>query len=126
MSLNDLFQSINGFYLLLLIGGIVGGVFAGRRTSNKEISDATTQLNETLEKEIEALRRRVADLEQARGRQDNILDAIRYALRQYRLRVVINGEFVSLIDDQGISKVTHIGARPAPPATVEDKDADAV
>lgn len=125
--MTELLQNLNGIYVLIACAGLVGAFFAGRRGRNKEITDAATQLNETLDKEIEALRRRVVDLEQDRNRQYDILDTIRYALRQEGLSIVINGEFVSLLKTGMPNKITRIKPRrPTPPPQQNDDDDDAV
>lgn len=109
--MNQLIENINAVYAILLIGSILGAFFVGRRGRTKEINDASIQLNATLNAEIEALRRRVADLEHDRNRQYDILDTIRYALRQEGLSIVINGEFVSLLKPGVPSKITRIKNR---------------
>ncbi len=108
---NFLSQNLNVFYLLLSCASLVGAFLVGRRGRAKEINEAATQLNETLNREIEALRRRVADLEKDRNRQYDILDTIRYALRQEGLSVVIDGEFVSLLKQGAPNKITRIRSR---------------
>lgn len=113
MNLNQLINSLNSVYLILLIGAIIGAFFVGRRGRSKEINEANTQLNSTLNQEIEALRRRVIDLERDRNRQYDILDTIRYALRQEGLSIVINGEFVSLLKPGTPNKITRIKSRVA-------------
>ena len=125
--MGDFFQQINGLYILFLLAGLGGAFFVGRRGRTKEINDASAQLNETLNKEIEALRRRVGDLEEDRNRQYDILDTIRYALRQEGLSVVINGEFVSLMKPGAPNKITRIKSRrrPKPAQTDDDDDSNA-
>lgn len=83
-------------YMVLLGGIVVGGIFAFRHGSTKETQDAMKQLNETLDGEITALRRRVDDLEKERATQDRVIATIRYALKAKGLRVVISGDFVTL------------------------------
>lgn len=122
--MSEFLQGLNLISIVFIVCAAAGGILIGRRSRNKEINDATTQLNETLEKEIEALRRRVSDLEQDRNKQYSILDAIRYALRQYGLRVVINGEYVSLIDNTGQNKITRIRPKKQVTPTPQDDDDD--
>ncbi len=122
--MNDLLQNLNGLYILFLCAALVGAFFVGRRGRTKEINEASAQLNETLNKEIEALRRRVADLEEDRNRQNDILDTIRYAMRQEGLSVVINGNFVSLIKPGAPNKITRIRSRKKPVAPSREEDDD--
>lgn len=129
--MNELFQWFNGLYILLITAGMVGAFFAGRRGRNKEINDANIQLNETLEKEMNALRRRIADLERDHNRQYDVLDTIRYALASENLKIVINGDFVSLIKPGAPNKITRIKSRrspthPLPAAGGDDDDEDAI
>lgn len=129
--MNELFQWFNGLYILLVAAGMVGAFFAGRRGRNKEINDANMQLNETLEKEMSALRRRIGDLERDRTRQYDVIDTIRYALASENLKIVINGDFVSLMKPGAPNKITRIKSRRVPssplPATGgDDDDEDAI
>ena len=104
-------QNLNLLYALFAIAAFAGAFLVGRRGRVKEINAASAQLNETLTREIEALRRRVVDLERDRNRQYDILDTIRYALRQENLSIVINGEFISLMRPGTPSKITRIKSR---------------
>lgn len=113
-------------YAILGIAAIVGSVLVLRRNSTKATNEAMEQLNATLKDEIDALRRRIDDLEKERATQDRVIATIRYALRQYDLRIMISGDFVTINDARGKSKSVHIQDRaPVSPLTPGDDDSDA-
>lgn len=107
----NLDQLLNIAYMIGIIASICGAFFVGKRARIKESITAAAQLNETLEKEVDALRRRVVDLERDRSRQYEVLDTIRYALKQKGLKIIIDGDFVTLADQSGVPKITRIKTR---------------
>lgn len=104
---------------------LIGGVFAIRKSYAKETSEAMERLNKALDDEIAVLRRRVESLEKDRATQDRVIATIRHLLRQYGLKIVINGDFVTVQDSSGRSKITRIQDKIVvkPP---EDDDEDAI
>lgn len=128
MNMTNFEPVINLIYVLLLIGGIVGGIFAVRRGGSKEVQEAMQRLNETLDGEIKTLRRRVDDLEKERATQDRVIATIRYALKSYNLYVTISGDYVTLRDASGKSMTTPVQdrAKVAPiTTTTGDNEPDA-
>lgn len=122
----NLDQVLSIVYMIVIIASICGAFFIGRKARTREINLASTQLNETLDNEIKALRRRVTDLERDRNRQYDIIDTIRFALKQENLQIVIDGEFVSLLKPGVPSKITRIKTRQqTAQLTQEDDDEDA-
>lgn len=89
---------INLIYLILLGGIVVGGIFAVRKGYSKETQEAMERLNATLDGEIKVLRRRVDDLEQERSTQDRVIATIRRVLKEYHLRITIQGDVVTVND----------------------------
>lgn len=116
---------IDVVYMVLLGGVVVGGIFAFRHGSTKETQDAMKQLNETLDGEITALRRRVDDLEKERATQDRVIATIRYVLKSRGLHIIISGDFVTLRDSAGKTITTPVQdrAKVAPIAQDDENDA---
>jgi len=59
--------------------------------------------------------------------QDRVIATIRYAIKQYGLRIVIQGDFVTINDATGKSRTTPIQTRPAavkPLLPNDDDDSD--
>lgn len=125
--LNALSPLIDLVYLVVLAGIAVGGVLAVRKGQNKETQEAMKTLNETLDGEITALRRRVDDLEKERATQDRVIATIRYALKQYRLKITISGDVVTIHAPNGTSQSVPVQDRaqikPILTGTSEDEDA---
>lgn len=93
---------------VLAIGLTIGGVFALRSGYSKAAAEIQSGVIDALKEEVGALRRKVEDLEKDRSVQDRAMSTIRYALKQYGLRVIINGEYITLEDNTGKRKVTRI------------------
>lgn len=111
--------------IVLLVCLFIGGIFAWRRGYSQESNAIQANVIGTLKEEVEALRRKVDDLEKERATQDRVIATIRYALRQYGLKVTISGDFVTLNDNSGKSKTTRIQpvAMPQPITPPDDDDA---
>lgn len=122
--LNNAQTLIDIVYMILLGGIVVGGIFAFRHGSTKETQETMQRLNETLDGEITALRRRVDDLERERATQDRVIATIRYALKSRGLHITISGDFVQLRDATGKTITTPIQdrAKVAPIAPSDDDD----
>lgn len=104
MNFNDISPWINVGYLILLGGLVVGGLFAMRKGYNKETQEAMARLNASLDGEIKVLRRRVDDLEHERSTQDRVIATIRRVLKEYGLRITIQGDVVTINDGAGHRK----------------------
>lgn len=106
---------------LLYLGGILGvGVTLGglviaiRTGYSKAASDIQERVIAALKEREELLSKRVEDLEKNESRQNSILSTIRYALLQRGLKIVIEGDYVTLSEAGGkSSKVTRIQDRSA-------------
>lgn len=127
MGATEISPLLNIVYLILIIGGIIGGIFAIRKNRTREVQEAMERLNNTLNGEISVLRRRVDDLEKERATQDRVIATIRYALKNYNLHVTISGDYVTLRDATGKSLTTPVQdrAKVAPlPVGSEDDEPD--
>ena len=111
--------------ILLTVGLTIGGIFAFRRGYSKEIGERQAGLIKTLKDEVAVLTDKVSDLEKERATQDRVIATIRYALRQYNLKITIAGDFVT-INDNGKSKTTRIQpitpVKPLASASGDDDD----
>lgn len=97
--------------VVLALGLTVGGFIALRKGYSRETGELQERLITTLKDEVQVLTRKVDDLEQDRASQDRVLATIRYALRQYGLRIVIAGNFVTINDAQGQQKSVRVQDR---------------
>lgn len=124
MSVQNFLPYLN---IVLMICLAVGGFVAWRKGYSQESNTIQVSTIDALKEEVASLRRKVDDLEKERSTQDRVIATIRYALKSQGLRVTIEGDFVTLRDTTGKSKVTRIQERlmvqpvPAP----EDDDSDA-
>lgn len=113
--------------IVLMLCLAIGGVFAWRRGYSQESNTIQVSTIDALKEEVASLRRKVDDLEKERSTQDRVIATIRYALKSQGLRVTIQGDFVTLADMTGKSKVTRIQERlMVQPAGTIDDDSDAV
>jgi hypothetical protein len=92
--------------IVLVIALAVGGLIAFRRGYSKEIGEIQERTVTALKEEVAVLRAKVDDLVAERAVQDKTIATIRYALKEYGLRVLISGDFVTLQDLTGTRKTT--------------------
>ena len=109
--------------ILMTLGVIAAAVYMFRRGWSKETAETQRRLIEALEKEVALLRREVENLKNERSTQDRTISTIRYALKQYGMKIIINGDFVTVHDGAGTSKVTRIHQPPKTVASEEDDTA---
>lgn len=125
--MSNILSLTSPIYLILAIAAIVGALFVFKRGAAKATNEAMELLNDTLNKEIVALRRRVDDLEKERATQDRVIATIRYALKQYRLKITIAGDVVTIHAPNGTSQSVPVQDRaqikPILTGTSEDEDA---
>lgn len=97
------------------VGITIGGLVIAVRTGySKAASDIQERVIAAQKEREELLSRRIEELERDRDRQSSILSTIRYALKQRGLKIVIEGDFVTLSEAGGkSSKVTRIQDRSA-------------
>jgi hypothetical protein len=114
--------------IILTIGLVFGGVLAFRRGFFKEVDERQKGLIGTLKDEVDTLRGKVDDLEKERATQDRVIATIRYALRQYNLKITIAGGYVTLDDSAGKSTTSRVQTytQPKPIMPTSDDDNDAV
>lgn len=99
---------------ILGIGVSIGVLLVAIRGGySKAAGEVQERVISALKEEVEGLHRQVDSLEKDRDRQDEILSTIRYAIKQRGLKIVIDGDFVTLSDSTGKSKVTRIQDRTA-------------
>jgi hypothetical protein len=93
---------------ILIVVGIIAGYLSLRSSLAKSQTAISLRVREELQAENEILRSRLQRIEQDRDQQDRILTTIRYVLKQRGLRITIDGDFVTLDDGAGQSKVVRI------------------
>lgn len=113
--------------LLNLVIGVfvvVGGIFAYRNGYSKQTAEIQDRVINALKDEIEVLRGKVEGLEKDRATQDRVVSTIRHVLKQYGLRIVISGDFVTVQDTTGKSRTTRIQNNPATSKAAADDEDD--
>lgn len=100
--------------LIVLVAGTFGGILAfraGMANAERAVQDRVIS---ALKEEREVLNRKILEMERDHDRQNSIISTIRYALMQRGLKIVIEGEFVTLSEAGGkSSKITRIQDRSA-------------
>lgn len=122
MSLQDFLPLLS---IILTLCAVVGGFFAFKKGYSQEAGAIQERVIEALKDEVKALKSKIESLETERSTQDRVLSTIRYALKQYGMRIVISGDFVTVRDASGKNKTTRIQALPVPSQALDD-DEDAI
>lgn len=106
---------------VLSIGVTLGTLyFALHGGYSKAAGEMQEKVIDALKERVELLNTKIEDMEKNELRQNNILSTIRYALKQRGLKIVIEGDFVTLSEAGGkSSKVVRIQDR----ATDDETDA---
>lgn len=111
---------------ILTLLATVGGYFALRNGNAKRAQEIAERVISGLTTEVEALRRKIEDLETDRAQQDRVLSTIRYVIKQYGLNITLNGDFVTVSDTSGKSKTAAVRkAAVINPIVPQDDDSDA-
>lgn len=105
MNLQDILPVLN---IILVVGLAIGGFFAMRKGYSKEIGEIQERTVTALKEEVAVLTRKVDELATERATQDRVIATIRYALKEYGLRVTITGNFVTLQDGAGKRMTTPV------------------
>lgn len=109
MSLTDLLPLF--FSVLLSMCTVVGGFIALKKDRSKEAQAIEARVIAAQEKELSVLRREIDNLKEDREVQNRVIATIRHLLKQYGLHIVIDGDVVSVNDQQGGRKVVRIQDR---------------
>jgi hypothetical protein len=121
MTIADFLPILN---IVLLVAACVGGFWAFKQGYSNEAGKIQEGVIGALKDEVATLRRKVDDLEKERSTQDRVIATIRYALRQFGLKVIISGDFVSIQDATGKTKTTHVQDRAIVKPLVSTEDDD--
>lgn len=107
--------------LVVLVAGSFGGVLVFRASIANAERTVQERVIDALKDEREILNSKIQSLERDYARQNSVISTIRYALMQRGLKIVIEGEFVTLSESGGkSSKITRIQDRSA---LIDDDDA---
>lgn len=102
--------------LIVLVFGSLGGVLAFRSSMANAERAVQERVIVALKEEIEILNRKDE-------RKNSVISTILYALKQYSLKIVIDGDYVTISESDGKSrKIIHIQDRTA---LLEDDETDA-
>jgi hypothetical protein len=105
MSMQDFLPYLN---IVLMVCLAIGGFFAWKKGYSQESGAIQESVIVALKEEVAAVRRKVDDLEKERATQDRVIATIRYVLKQYNLRVTIQGDVVTINDNVGKSKSMRV------------------
>ncbi len=93
--------------LIFLVMGVIGGYIVLRSTMSQAAQKLQTVLVNTLKEQNDIQEKQIATLEKKVLRQDRTILTIQYALRKRRrLRLEINGDAITLIDERTSSEIT--------------------
>ena len=94
-----LLSTTSGFlYTVILLAITVGGFFAVRFGFNKELMTRLKDTNDVLTRQVEALTRRVSELEKRDAFKDGLIDTITQALERKNIKITIDGDMVTLTE----------------------------
>jgi hypothetical protein len=101
----DLLSTIN---FVLILTGIVGGMIAYRSGVERSANEVQERVISALNVEMSSMRAKIDDLKADNMRLSLIIDTICVALRRRGLAVSIDGDIVSISDQQGQSTMARI------------------
>ncbi len=101
----DLLSTVN---FALTVGGIIGGVIAYRSGVERSANQVQESVITALDAELSSLRSKIDDMKAENTRLCLIIDTICTALRRRGLAVSIDGDIVSINDQQGQSTMSRI------------------
>ena len=84
--------------LFLTLCLAVGGALAFRQGYSKTASEIQERVIAALKGEIETLEMKVLTCEQETFRQKRVLATVRYALKRLGFRIIVNGDFITLVE----------------------------
>lgn len=90
-------------YTFLLLCVLIGGFFAARYGFTKDLMARLKDTNDILAKQVEALTKRVAELEKREALNLGVIDTITQALSKKNIKITIDGDMVTLTDKAGNS-----------------------
>ncbi len=107
-----MFANINNalslFSLVLTLCAILGGILAWRSSFIRTANEVQERVIGALESEIAALRQRLDDVARENTRLNQRIETICLALKKRGLEVVIDGDTITIIDNQKNSTITQM------------------
>src|SRR5690349_12444733 len=94
--------------LVLTLCTILGGVLAWRSGFNHTANEVQDRVIHALESEISTLHQRLEDVEQENTRLNKRIEIICLALKKRGLDVMIDGDLITIIDNQRSSTMTQM------------------
>jgi cell division protein FtsB len=101
-------NSLSLLSLILTLCAILGGILAWRSGFNSTANAVQERVINALESEIAALRQRLEDVARENTRLDQMIETICLALKKRGLEVAIDGDVITITDNQGSSTITRI------------------
>lgn len=86
--------------LIIIVAGLAGGLWIFKRSYVKQIGELQASVNATYRSLNEAQEKQIITLKDELKHLKRIVTAIQYALNRQGLRIEIDGESITLIDDQ--------------------------
>jgi cell division protein FtsB len=104
----DITSALSLLSLALTICTILGGVLAWRSGFNHTANEVQDRVIHALESEIAALHQRLETIANENKRLDQMIETICIALKKRGLEVAIDGDVITITDNQGSSTITRI------------------
>jgi hypothetical protein len=104
----DLNNALSLLSLVLTISAILGGILAWRSGFNHTANEVQDRVIHALESEIAALNQRLDTIANENKRLNQMIETICIALKKRGLEVTIDGDVITITDNQGSSTITRI------------------
>ena len=105
---NNLNNAFSILSLILTICAILGGILAWRSGFNSTANAVQERVINALESELSALRLRLDDVARENTRLNQMIETICLALKKRGLEVRIDGDVITITDNQNSSTTTRI------------------
>lgn len=106
--LTNITSALSLLSLALTICTILGGVLAWRSGFNHTANEVQDRVIHALESEIAALRQRLEDVARENTRLNQRIETICLALKKRGLEVMIEGDIITIIDNQRSNTMTQM------------------
>jgi len=104
----NLTDALSLLSLVLTLCAILGGILAWRSGFNSTANAVQERVINALDSEISTLRLRLEDIARENTRLNQMIETICLALQKRGLEVTIDGDVITITDNQGSSTITRI------------------
>jgi hypothetical protein len=91
--------------IVLALALTIGGFFAFRQGYSKEAGRIQEKVIAAQKEQVETLERQIVGIDKETKRLNRVIATIRYALKRRGLHIIVNGDFITVVDEATKSQV---------------------